>query len=63
MGCLLVQQGERLFGTSSAPVYLYIANGLFIYVDDGLVLLPADIAPLVGCASLMFLVALGVPMS
>jgi len=32
-------------------------------VDDGLILLPAPIAPLVACSVIMFLVALGVPLS
>ena len=43
--------------------YIFIAHGLFCYVDDGLILIPAQIAPLVGCTSLMFLISLGVPIS
>ena len=43
--------------------FIYICHGLFLYIDDGLLLVPAEVAPLVACTALMFLVALGVPLS
>ena len=43
--------------------WIWLKHGLFLYVDDGLILLPAPIAPLVACSVIMFLVALGVPLS
>ena len=43
--------------------FVYIAHGLFINVGDGLVLLPKSVAPMVVCTCLMFLTALGVPLS
>ena len=40
--------------------FIYICHGLFLYIDVGLLLVPAEVAPLVACTALMFLVALGV---
>lgn len=44
-------------------LWIRIAHGAFLYVDDGLCLLPSKIAPLVSCTCIMFLCALGVPLS
>ena len=43
--------------------FIYICHGLFLYIDDGLLLVPAEVTPLVACTAFMFLVALGVPLS
>ena len=43
--------------------FIYIRHGCFLYVDDGIILLPASSAPLLACACLAFLAALGVPLS
>lgn len=43
--------------------WIWLQHGLFLYVDDGLVLLPQSVSPLVTATTLMFLVALGVPLS
>ena len=43
--------------------FLWISHACFLYVDDGLVLVPKDVAPLLASACLAFLTALGVPLS
>ena len=43
--------------------WIWLQHGLFLYVDDGLVVLPQSVSPLVSATTLMFLVALGVPLS
>ena len=43
--------------------WIYIGHGLWLYVDDGFVLLPAQVSPLLATCILMFLVAMGVPLS
>lgn len=43
--------------------FIYISHAAFLYVDDGVCLLPADVAPLVACCGLLFMCALGVPFS
>ena len=54
----------------SAPVFVrmlhlfvWLQHGLLLYLDDGLLLVPAKVAPLVAAAGLVFLTALGVPLS
>ena len=44
-------------------LWIRIAHGAFLYVDDGLCLLPSKVAPLVSCTCLLFLCALGAPLS
>ena len=43
--------------------FLWVKHGLFIYVDDGLALFPREVCPILSAALLLFLVALGVPLS
>ena len=43
--------------------YISVARGLFMYVDDRLVLLESRVAPFLAPSVLLFLVALGVPLS
>ena len=46
--------------------FIYMCHGLFLCIDDGLLLVPAEVAPRVACTAalpLLFLVALGVPLS
>ena len=43
--------------------FVYVRHGLCLYVDDGFLLLPKSVAPLVASAALMFLTSLGVPLS
>ena len=43
--------------------WVWIPHALWVYVDDGLLLLPADVAPLVATTSLMFLLSIGMPIS
>lgn len=43
--------------------YIWIAHAAFLYVDDGLCLLPAEVGPLIAASSLLFMCALGVPFS
>ena len=43
--------------------FIWLQHGLRLYVDDGLLLLPKSVAPLVGGVAVMFLCALGVPLS
>ena len=43
--------------------FLWISHACFLSVDDGLVLVPNDVAPLLASACLAFLTALGVPLS
>ena len=54
VGSLLVHLTHRL---------LWVARGLFLYVDDGLALFPLESAPLLASVCVMFLVSLGVPLS
>ena len=61
MGCLLVLACGSVLGSLTTPMDLAEARPFL--VDDGLILLPAPIAPLVACSVIMFLVALGVPLS
>ncbi|CAJ1458009.1 unnamed protein product, partial [Effrenium voratum] len=44
-------------------LFIWLRHGLWLYVDDGLALLPFEAAPLVAASAIMFLTALGVPMS
>ena len=43
--------------------FIWLQHGLWLYVDDGMLLLPKSVAPLVGGVAVMFLRALGVPLS
>ena len=43
--------------------FIFVPHGLFLYVDDGLLLVQKSVAPLIASAALMFLGALGVPLS
>ena len=54
MGAWLVRQLHR---------FLWIKHGLWLYVDDGLVVLPRETAPLLAGAVVLFLSALGIPLS
>ena len=35
--------------------FIWLQHGLWLYVDDGMLLLPKSVAPLVGGAAVMFL--------
>ena len=54
VGAWLVRQLHR---------FLWIKHGLWLYVDDGLVVLPRETAPLLAGAVVLFLSALGIPLS
>ena len=43
--------------------FVWVSHALFLYVDDGVLLLPKSVAPLLASACLAFLSALGVPLS
>ena len=43
--------------------FLWVQHGLFIYVDDGLALFPHRVCPILSATLLLFLAALGVPLS
>eukprot|EP00435_Cladocopium_sp_Y103_P046226 s1410_g13.t1 len=43
--------------------FIYLRHGFWLYVDDGLLLVPKRIAPLIAATCIMFLCALGVPLS
>ena len=43
--------------------FVWIQHGLWLYVDDGLLVVPVAVAPLVAASAVMFLTALGVPLS
>ena len=43
--------------------FVWVSHALFLYVDDGMLLLPKPVAPLLASACLAFLSALGVPLS
>ena len=43
--------------------FLWVKHGFFLYVDDGLALFPAGVCPLLATSLLLFLAALGVPLS
>ena len=43
--------------------FIWLQHGLWLHVDDGMLLLPKSVAPLVGGVAVMFLCALGVPLS
>ena len=43
--------------------WIFIKHGLWLYVDDGFILLPKNVAPLIATEILLFLGALGVPLS
>jgi hypothetical protein len=43
--------------------FLWVQHGLFIYVDDGLALFPHRVYPILSATLLLFLAALGVPLS
>ena len=43
--------------------FLWVKHGFFLYVDDGLALFPAGLCPLLATSLLLFLAALGVPLS
>ena len=53
----------RLIGLRVLHLWVYIPHALWVYVDDGLLLLPSSVAPLISTTSLMFVLALGVPIS
>ena len=42
---------------------LWVSHGLWLYVDDYLLLFPKQVAPLQSCLSVMLMCALGVPLS
>lgn len=43
--------------------FIWVSHACFLYVDDGLILVPTDVAPFLATACLAFLTALGVPLS
>ena len=43
--------------------FIWVAHALLLYSDDGLELFPSQVAPLLALVSVMFLTALGVPLS
>ena len=43
--------------------FIFLKHAVFLYVDDGLILMPSKIAPLVSCCVILFFEALGVPLS
>ena len=43
--------------------FVWVSHALFLYVDDGMLLVPKSVAPLLASACLAFLSALGVPLS
>ena len=42
---------------------IWVQHGLFLFVDDGLDFLPSSVGPLLALYTLMFLCAIGVPLS
>ena len=51
------------FTVRQLHLFLWVCHGLFLYVDDGLSLFPVERAPLLAALCVMFLCALGIPLS
>ena len=60
---VLVEPRGGLVGAHVASVYCWLQHGLWLYVNDGMLLLPKSVAPLVGGVTVLFLCALGAPLS